>query len=223
MQEKVPLCVTLGSVQRRIIALAIVACLPCALFAQGAPFPDIPPGAWYEGAVRSFLSQGFLDSLQPQFRGGNRATRAEFIKLIVLLNGGILDELPEKSRFADVSPRAWFFGFVEEAAREGWVRREGLRGASGKPRVRPLDPVTRAEAAVLMQRGFGKKPLRRAPAFADNPPGTWFSDAIQIAADHCILRGDSGTRTVRPHDPVNRAEMVTMLARVDEGRRYPAC
>ena len=74
-----------------------------------------------------------------------------------------------------------------------------------------------------MQRAFGKKRLGRAPAFADNSAGEWFTEAIQAAADHCILRGDDGTRNVRPHDPVNRAEMVAMLYRVDEGGEYPDC
>lgn len=201
---------------------------PSLLLAQESPFPDIPAGAWYEGAVASFLSQGYLDRHQPQFRGGDRATRAEFVKLIVALNGGILDETPTESRFSDVALSDWFFGIIEEAAREGWVRGDptspfGLRGASGKPRVRPRDPVTRAEAAVLMQRAFGKKGLGRAPAFSDSPPGEWFSEAVQIAADHCILRGDKRSRNVRPHDPLNRAEMVVMLMRVDEGKRYPEC
>lgn len=203
--------------------LSLLFLLPLVLSAQPAPFPDVPEGAWYHGAIASFLEQGYLDRQQPHFRAGDRASRAEFVKLIVLLNGGILDELPETSHFADVTPHDWFFGFIEEAAREGWVRGDG--DCFEKPRclVRPSSAISRAEAAMLLRRAFGKKGLSRAPAFSDNPPGEWFSEAIQIAADHCILRGDDGSRQVRPAGPLNRAEMVVMLSRVDEGKRYPDC
>ena len=202
-------------------------------FAANLHYADIPPDAWYREEVQEFLNQGYLDSRQPLFRAADRSTRAEFMKLVVELNGGILDEIPSKPSFSDVSAGDWFFGYLEESGREGWTRGDGdcfgastpLRSAQHdvKCTVRPHDPIMRAEAAVLMRRAFGKKRLGKAPAFADNPAGDWFTDAIQAAADHCILRGDDGTRSVRPHDFVNRAEMVVMLYRVDEGGEYPDC
>ena len=157
------------------------------------------------------------------FRPGDQSTRSEFIKLVVELNGGILDEIPSQSSFADVSPGDWFFGYLEESAREGWTRGDNNCYGTKPCRVRPHDPITRAEAAVLVRRAFGKKRTGKAPAFADNPVGEWFTEEIQGAADHCVLRGDDGTRNVRPHDFVNRAEMVAMLYRVDEGGEYPDC
>lgn len=203
-------------------------------------YADIPPDAWYAQGVQEFLSQEYLDSRQPLFRAGDPSTRAEFMKLVVELNGGILDDIPLEPNFSDVSPGDWFFGYLEEAAREGWARGDGdcYRASTSAPasalttvgrqhdvqcRVRPHDLITRAEAAALVRRAFGKKRVGKAPAFADNPAGNWFTDAIQAAADHCILRGDEGTRNVRPHDFVNRAEMVVMLYRVDEGGEYPDC
>jgi len=196
---------------------------PLSFSAQQIPFPDVPPNTWYEGAVQNFLQQGYLDPEQPRFRPADRASRAEFIKLIVLLNGGILDELPDLSRFSDVPSNAWFFGYIEEAAREGWVKGDAECAGAARCFVRPLDPLSRAEAAQLIKRAFGKKGLMKAPAFSDNPPGSWYSEAIQIAADHCFLHGDDGTRNVRPADPMNRAEMVVLLSRIDEGKKYPEC
>ncbi len=201
-------------------------------------YADVFHDAWYREEVQEFLNQGYLDSRQPLFRASDRSTRAEFIKLVVELNGGILDEIPSQPHFSDVSAGDWFFGYLEESGREGWTRGDSdcyrastlpEANASGSAqhdvgcRVRPYDPITRAEVAVLMRRAFGKKRTGKAPAFADNPAGDWFTDAIQSAADHCILRGDDGTRNVRPHDFVNRAEMVAMLFRVDEGGEYPDC
>lgn len=230
--------------------------LPLHIFAQNLPYADITPDAWFADEVEGFLDEGYLDPSQENFRSGDSALRSEFLKLIVELNGGILDELPTESSFSDVSVGAWFFGYVEEAAREGWIRGDGncyraspfdssrepvlsrSRSAELAPasapgasagrqddicNARPADPITRAEAAALIRRAFGKTRLGKAPAFSDNPAGSWFTDVVQAAADHCILRGDDGARTVRPHDPLNRAEMVVMLWRVDHGGVYPDC
>lgn len=193
------------------------------VFAADLHYADVPPDAWYREEVQEFLNQGYLDSRQPLFRASDRSIRAEFIKLVVELNGGILDEIPSKPSFSDVSAGDWFFGYLEESGREGWTKGDGDCFGKKPCNVRPHDPITRAEAAVLMRRAFGKKRLGKAPAFADNPAGDWFTDAVQAAADHCILRGDDGTRNVRPHDFVNRAEMVAMLYRVDAGGEYPDC
>ena len=207
---------------RRAFLFTALLFAPLPLLAEEPAFSDIP-GVWYESAVKDFLAQGYLDAAQPTFRGGERANRAEFVKLIVALNGGIIEETPKQSSFEDVSTSDWFFPFFEEAAREQWIRGDGDCFGQRSCKVRPSAPVSRAEAAVLVVRAFGKKSLGTAPAFADNPPGSWFSHAIQIAADHCILRGDEGSRNVRTGDPLNRAEMVVMLSRIDEGKEYPNC
>jgi hypothetical protein len=226
------------------LAIIIALLIPIGAEAQDLPYNDVPDGIWYEDEVKGFLDLGYLDKNQESFRAGDRALRSEFMKLVVELNGGILDEIPTDPSFSDVSPGDWFFSYLEEAAREGWTQGDGncyalrrapsgLAPASAKATagrqddsecfVRPRDPISRAEAAILIRRAFGKTLLKKAPAFADNPSGEWFTEAIQSAADHCILRGDDGTRTVRPHDFLNRAEMVVMLQRVDNGGKYPNC
>src|SRR3990167_5237181 len=136
-------------------------------FAADLHYADISPDAWYREEVQEFLNQGYLNSRQPLFRAGDRSTRAEFMKLVVELNGGILDEIPSKPSFSDVSAGDWFFGYLEESGREGWTRRHGDCFLKKPCNVRPYDPIMRAEAAVLMRRAFGKKRLGKAPAFAD--------------------------------------------------------
>jgi hypothetical protein len=207
----------------RVIFLIIALLLPFLSSAEGMPFSDIPPGAWYESAVELFLNEGYLDPAQPRFRGSEKALRAEFVKLIIELNGGILTDTPAQSSFSDVSPGDWFFPYFEEAAREGWVKGDGECLGTRACGVRPRAAMTRAEAAALIRRAFGKKPLGVSPAFKDNPLGSWFTDAVQTAADHCILRGDDASRNVRPGDALNRAEMIMMLSRVDKNKRYPGC
>ena len=197
--------------------------LPFAVLAEELPYTDVQPGIWYGAEVQSFVDAKYLDAGQKQFRAGDKALRAEFMKLVVGLNGSILDELPGQPSFVDVPPHAWFFGYLEESAREGWTKGDNNCYGSANCFARPGSPITRAEAAVLIRRAFGKTRTGKAPAFSDNLPGEWYTDSVQGAADHCILRGDDGTRNVRPHDLLNRAEMIVMLYRVDNSGMYPDC
>jgi len=185
-----------------------------------ARYTDVPSGVWYEEAVEAFLDAGYLDAAQPRLRGGDTANRAEFVKLVVELNGGILSTPPAVPSFDDVGPSAWYYGYFEEAGKEGWVRGDGNCYGKHPCYARPSANVNRAEAASLIVRAFGVEATGDAPQFVDNPAGQWYTDAIQTAADSCVLQGDDATGRVRPADSMNRAEMVVMLHRVDQSLVY---
>jgi hypothetical protein len=185
-----------------------------------AAYSDVPAGVWYGDAVDAFVEAGYLDSAQTRFRGGDLANRAEFIKLVVELNGGILSTPPAVPSFDDAAPSAWFYGYIEEAAKEGWVKGDNNCYGSHPCWARPGANINRAEAAALIVRAFGLEATGDAPSFVDVPNGQWYTDAIQTAADHCVVQGDAGTSRARPADNMNRAEMVTMLHRVDMGLTY---
>jgi hypothetical protein len=186
-------------------------------------YTDVPAGIWYEAAVDDFTEAGYLDASQPRFRGADSALRAEFIKLVVELNGGILGTAPSTPSFDDVASGSWYYGYMEEAAAEGWVRGDGNCYGTHPCYGRPGAKINRAEAAALINRAFGLVGTGLAPQFVDNPSGQWYTNDIQVAADNCVLQGDSGRGTVRPGDFMNRAEMVVMLHRVDLGLQYPNC
>ena len=185
-----------------------------------AAYSDVPAGVWYEEAVDAFLDAGYLDASQPRFRGGETANRAEFVKLVVELNGGILSTAPAVPSFNDVATSAWYYGYMEEAGKEGWVRGDNNCYGSHPCYARPGANINRAEAAALIVRAFGLEATGDAPQFVDNPSGQWYTDVIQTAADSCVLQGDDATGRVRPADNMNRAEMVVMLHRVDQGLTY---
>ena len=185
-----------------------------------AAYSDVPGGVWYEDAVNAFVDAGYLDATQSRFRGGEPANRAEFVKLVVELNGGILSTPPAVPSFDDVATGAWYYGYFEEAGKEGWVRGDGDCYGSSPCYARPGANINRAEAAALITRSFGLGGTGDAAQFVDNPSGQWYTDVIQTAADHCVLQGDDATGRVRPGDNMNRAEMVVMLYRVDQGLTY---
>ena len=185
-----------------------------------AAFNDVPAGVWYGDSVNAFVDAGYLDATQARFRGGDPANRAEFVKLVVELNGGILSTPPAVASFDDVSTGAWYYGYFEESGKEGWVRGDGDCYGSHPCYARPGANINRAEAAALIVRAFGLAPTGDASQFVDNPSGQWYTNVIQTSADHCVLQGDDSTGRVRPGDNMNRAEMVVMLYRVDQGLSY---
>ncbi len=185
-----------------------------------AAYSDVPSGVWYQEAVEAFTDAGYLDGSQTKFRGGDNANRAEFIKLVVELNGGILSTPPAVASFSDVKAGAWYYGYMEEAAKEGWVKGDANCYGSSSCYARPGANINRAEAAALIVRAFGLDETGDAPSFVDVPAGQWYTDAVQTAADYCVLQGDDATGRARPADFMNRAEMVTMLYRVDQGMTY---
>ncbi|MBU0458644.1 hypothetical protein KKF03_04310, partial [Patescibacteria group bacterium] len=185
-----------------------------------AAYTDVPGGVWFEDAVNAFVDAGYLDAGQTRFRGSESANRAEFVKLVVELNGGILSTPPAVPSFDDVATGAWYYGYMEEAGKEGWVRGDGDCYGSHPCYGRPSANINRAEAAALIVRSFGLEATGDASQFVDNPSGQWYTDVIQTSADHCVLQGDDATGRVRPGDNMNRAEMVVMLYRVDQGLTY---
>ena len=205
---------------KRACASISVAALTLTNAGVAAAYSDVASGVWYEDAVNAFVDAGYLDGTQPRFRGGENANRAEFVKLVVELNGGILSTPPAVPSFDDAPTGAWYYGYFEEAGKEGWVRGDGDCYGSHPCYARPGDNINRAEAAALIVRSFGLEWTGDAPQFVDNPSGQWYTDVIQTAADHCVLQGDDASGRVRPSDNMNRAEMVVMLYRVDQGLSY---
>ena len=182
------------------------------------PFTDVPEGAWFEDAVRALWKRGLLDDAE-RLRPHDGATRAESAKLLVAMQG-IVPGYFRRIHFNDVPRDSWFFGYIEEAARQGWMK--GYDNCYGRDVcfTMPVAVITRAEAAALIVRVLGLPWMGDAPRFADNPNGPWYVRTIQIAADHCVLRGDDVTGMVRPNDRVTRAELLMMIHRALQARTY---
>ena len=197
--------------------------VPSDTYAAGTTLTDVSGHAWYSPAVSRFQEAGYLGSPGGLFRPGDKATRAEFITLIVDLLGGVQGESAQTESFSDVTQRREYFEHFEEAGRLGLVKGAGNCYGSSPCMAHPEDPINRAEAAILLLRAFSLERTPDAPAFDDAPAEEWFTEGIEAAASLCILRGDDGASTVRPGDRMNRAEMVVMLYRLHQNLRFPSC
>ncbi|PIP65552.1 hypothetical protein COW95_01350, partial [Candidatus Peregrinibacteria bacterium CG22_combo_CG10-13_8_21_14_all_49_11] len=69
--------------KRALSVVALLAIMLSSMPVTHANYSDVPSGAWYQESVNFFIDAGYLDASQPNFRGGDLANRAEFVKLIV--------------------------------------------------------------------------------------------------------------------------------------------
>lgn len=185
-------------------------------------YTDVSTGAYYEEAAAALLRSGALDSNESRLRPNDTATRAEVMKLLVSVHGSHLIN-PSRESFDDVSRSQWYYQYIETAADKGWLQGDAdcYKSSATQCMARPAGNVNRAEMATIMQRSFQLDRLSLAPIFSDNTGNqTWFYSPIQIAADHCILRGDGSSGNVRPSASMNRAEMVVMFYRAQQQQRY---
>jgi hypothetical protein len=210
----------ISRLKKVLAGVSVAATAFAGISSVAAAYSDVPAGVWYEEAVTALTQDGVLDTAQTRFRGADLANRAEFVKLLVEMNGGLLSTPPAVASFNDVAVGAWYYPYMEEAAKEQWVKGDGNCYGSHPCYARPAANINRAEAAALIVRAFALQGTGDAPRFVDNPTGQWYTDAIQAAADHCVLQGDDSTGRVRPNDNMNRAEMVVMLNRVDMGQTF---
>lgn len=175
-----------------------------------------PQDAWYDEAVRALQQKGYVD-VAGDLRLDASATRAETAKLVVLSSDPHPD-VPSASSFDDAITGAWYVPFIERAAEHGWMI--GYNNCYGRHPCyfRPAAVITRAEAAATFVRVFELYPSYTAPRFADVPYQAWYRDAVQAAADACIVQGQKGI--LRPDDMVTRAELFVMFYRALGGLQY---
>ena len=98
------------------------------------PFKDVTPGPFYYTALCWAVDRGVVAE-QDNFRPNDAATRAEFVTMLWNWRGK-----PEAGTDADLSDvPEWARGAV------AWARESGVIG-----QLRPNDPCSRAEAAVML-------------------------------------------------------------------------
>lgn len=121
--------------------------------------------------------------------------------------------------FADVPPNDWAAEFIEALFFSGLTTGCGLDAAQRRLFC-PTRPLTRAEAAVFVERALHPAPFSPpAPTgrtFGDVPAGYWAADWIELAFREGLTTGCAvlqGSRLFCPNDLVTRAEIAVFLER----------
>ncbi|MCL2366573.1 MAG: carboxypeptidase regulatory-like domain-containing protein, partial [Oscillospiraceae bacterium] len=148
---------------------------------QTNPFTDVISTNWHNNAVSTTVNAGiFVGMPDGTFMPDRGITRAELAATIVRYMGAAQVEWPVQ--FNDIAEH-WAQGYINAAALSGWViGDDGLGGA-----FRPNDTITRAEAAAIISRAFGRLPY----SAEDLLPGmnTWLDNANPNAWYYLYIQG----------------------------------
>ncbi|MEW5762928.1 MAG: S-layer homology domain-containing protein, partial [Bacillota bacterium] len=108
-------------------------------------FGDVPPDAWYAGAVAAVRARGLMAGAGGRFRPGATLTREELAAVALRVAGISIQDLTPA--FADAQRIApWARQAVATAAAAGLVK------GVGNERFAPKAPVTRAQMAAILYR-----------------------------------------------------------------------
>lgn len=169
-------------------------------------FSDVPPVMWAHNYITELactgIVSGYTDGL---FRPQNPTTRAQLVKMVVLLEQLSL-ERPAKPSFADVGTSHPFYTYVETAARHDLIN--GYADGTFKPD----SFVSRAQVAkiVVLARGWPVHTPTPTATLCDVPSKHWAYPYIQVAIARGIFTG-YGDGCFHPDDFATRAQLAKVL------------
>lgn len=154
-------------------------------WSQTNSYSDVAPDAWYNNAVSTLSNMGILDGyLDGTFRPNAPITRSEFTKIAVSFFDYAAEEYSYEGWFSDVQGREWFVEYLTAAIEYGLI--EGMPDGT----FRPLDNITRAEAATIVNRTLGREPhedyllsRREMITWPDNSTSAWYYADMQEATN----------------------------------------
>lgn len=117
---------------------------------QSASFTDLEPGDWYYQYVTFAHSKGFVSGYSDgSFHPNESITRAEAVALVMKEEGFTAYDTSDLFHtFTDVTENDWF-AFAVAAATD-----MGIISGYGDGTFRPYKDLTRAEAAVVIERAW---------------------------------------------------------------------
>ncbi len=148
---------------------------------EDSPYADVFKGDWYNMPIATMARLGILEGIGgDDFSPNKPITRAEFAVICARFDNS---EVEIKEDFTDVAGH-WAEAEIHEAAARGWIK-----GYDDKT-FRPNDPITRAEAMVLINRVLHRIPKTTADLLPDMIPwpdnkdkSKWYYIAIQEATN----------------------------------------
>lgn len=165
-------------------------------------FPDIE-GHWAQDIIEKWHSFGVIagDTATGTFRPDDFLSRAEFATLLNRIMGYPLVEI---KHFSDVPADTWY---AETMSR---LNSAGIIQGDGNNMVRPKDPVTRQEAAVILCRALGIQEQTANISFQDAEEiAPWAEGAVGALYNIGAVHGWEGY--FDPQDPISRCQAVTLL------------
>ncbi len=179
-------------------------------------YADMEENKWHAAAI-SLTEKGIMSGTQVgnayYFYPTEQVTRAEF--LVMAMNAAGITEVPACTATAfadDAEIPVGMKGYVAVAHSLGYI--EGSE-VDGKLCFSPNEPLTRAQAAVILERMLEPKAATVVPVFADHSEiPVWAADAIFSLSAAGILTSEDGR--ISPTSEVTREQAASMLSAVLE-------
>lgn len=177
---------------------------PAYAAASANAFTDLS-GHWAAEKIDRWVRYGLMSGVsQNRFAPDQHLTRAQLFAIMNRLLGNTARA--DISMYTDVLPGAWYYEDIEKSVAAGIAS-----GANG--RMRPDDPITRQEVAVVFTKALGidtgsADGLSR---FRDSGQiANWARGAVSAAAANGFLSGYANG-SFGGSNPMTRAEIVAML------------
>jgi len=157
-----------------------------------------------------------LDDLTAAFGPERSMSRSEAAAIFARLLSDKLDErIPSGNnvKFKDIDPDMWYAGYVE------YLTGYGVAVGYNDRTYRGDKAITRAEFTAMAARFFdvygdgAEEIMEQYEGFDDVSDGYWAAEYIKDAAIHGWVEG-YGDGTFRADDPIDRAEVVTIVNRL---------
>ncbi len=198
-------------------------------------FADVSLSHWANEAILKLKNKGILEGEAGKYYPERALTRAEFVTMLERQfslpepaaaggtsqssstvtgstyggssGGGQITAAAVK--FKDLPASHWAYAVMQKAAATGVL--SGYEDGS----IRPDQPLTRGEAAALIDRVIwpGSSQKATAAVFKDVPVSLWSAASINRLKEKGIVEGATAT-TFAPERSMTRAEMAALLSRL---------
>lgn len=177
------------------------------------PFEDVPPGAWYESAVRYVYTHSIMEGTSDTtFVPGKSLTRAEAVQVLYNLEGQ--PTVSESTTFPDLVYE-WYKPAI------AWAESTGVVDGYEDGTFRPGQPVNRMEFAQMLYnyaayKGYDLTAEGDLSSFPDGDQvQKWALPAMTWANGNALINGhDDGT--LEPGGTTTRAQAASILIRFDQ-------
>ena len=162
-------------------------------------FQDVT-GHWGQAAIEKWSGYGIISGYNGQFRPDDSITRGE---MAVILDNLMDYQVAGNNRFSDLASGKFYTDAILKANASGIIKGDGVT-------VRPLDKITREEAAVMMSRAFAVAGKAGATGFADDSAiSSWAKEAVSGMETKGFVSGYAGK--FDPKASITRAAAITMI------------
>ena len=173
-------------------------------------FADVSADAYYYEAVKWAADKGITGGIGDSLFAPNQScTRAQIVTFLWRAAGS--PEPKQLSTFGDVPADAYYAKAV------AWAVENGITDGTSDTTFAPGIICTRAQGAALLYRAAGSPAGSGSAAFTDVPADAYYADAAAWAEQKGIT-GGIGNGLFGPHNNCTRAQIVTFLYRMYQGK-----